>query len=155
VLVHLTVPGYPFVIGPSGEVITKANSPDRFAEAYRSQLEWTNQRLEWFLGILLSDSEYSPVIVIQGDHGEPAVVLGLDDDDDIRASFRIMNAYRLPDGGDSLLYPSISPVNTFRMIFNYYLGADFDLLEDRNYVWTGDRLEFIDVTEVVRRGSSD
>jgi hypothetical protein len=93
--------------------------------------------------------------VIQGDHGEPAVVLGLDDDDDIRASFSIMNAYRLPDGGDSLLYPSISPVNTFRMIFNYYLGADFDLLEDRNYVWTGGRLEFIDVTEVIRRGSSD
>jgi hypothetical protein len=155
VSVHLTVPGYPFVIGPGGEVITSANSPDRYAQAYRSQLEWTNQRLEWFLDILLSDSEYSPVIVIQGDHGESAVQLGLDDDDDLRAGFRIMNAYRLPDGGDSLLYPSISPINTFRVIFNYYLGADFDLLEDRNYAITGSQLEFIDVTEVVRRGPSD
>ena len=32
-----------------------------------------------------------------------------------------------------LLYPAISPVNTFRLIFNTYLGADYPLLEDISY----------------------
>lgn len=55
VAVHLTVPGYPFVIGPAGEVITNASSSDRYAEAFRGQLAWTNERLEWLINIILSD----------------------------------------------------------------------------------------------------
>ena len=61
----------------------------------------------------------------------------------------ILNAYHLPNGGNSLLYPSVSPVNTFRVIFNYYLGADFDLLEDRSY-WGGP-YDVVDVTDIVNR----
>ena len=76
-----------------------------------------------------------------------------------------MNAYHLPNKDDSLLYPSMSPVNTFRIIFNYYLGADFDLLEDKSYLpqcyWltqlcdTPRDLGFLDVTEVIGQLSED
>ena len=61
--------------------------------------------------------------------------------------------YHLPDDGDRMLYPSISPVNSFRFIFNHYLGADFDLLEDRSYQpsQSTDFNEFTDVTNVVSR----
>ena len=51
--------------------------------------------MEWFLDILLADSEYSPVIVIQGDHGEPIGRTGLTDDEGLRAHFGIMNAHLL------------------------------------------------------------
>ena len=72
--------------------------------------------------------------MIQGDHGDPAAELdAIGVEDKLRARFGIMNAYRLPNGGDSLLYPSITPINTFRVIFNYYLGAEFELLEDKTY----------------------
>jgi hypothetical protein len=54
----------------------------------------------------------------------------------------------MPFGGDSLLYPRITPVNTFRTIFNYYLNADFELLEDKNYSPDG-VFKFIDVTDVL------
>ena len=42
----------------------------------------------------------------------------------------ILNAYYLPDGGEQLLYDSISPVNTFRLIFQYYFNEDIELIED-------------------------
>ena len=46
---------------------------------------------------------------------------------------RILNAYYLPDGGEEVLYPSISPVNTFRLILNYYFGTSYPLLDDTAY----------------------
>jgi hypothetical protein len=65
------------------------------------------------------------VIILQGDHGSP------------RAKgweMTILNAYYLPDAqGRSRLYPSISPVNSFRVIFNAYFGADLPLLPDKAY----------------------
>ena len=43
---------------------------------------------------------------------------------------RILNAYYLPADGEQLLYESISPVNTFRFVFNQYFDAGFPLLDD-------------------------
>ena len=153
---------------PGGEVVTAPDLRSNGRQAFLDQLMWTNQRLEWILDILLSDPEYSPVIVIQGDHGEPALLFDLNEEDVLRARFGIMNAYHLPNKDDSLLYPSVSPVNTFRIIFNYYLGADFDLLEEKSYLetthadlvnyrnyLTPDEYGFTEVTDVVTRISKD
>jgi hypothetical protein len=80
--------------------------------------------LEKAVTTLLADSATPPVILIQGDHG-PWLQYGSD-------QFKILNAYYLP-GHNDLLYPSISPVNTFRLVFDTYLGADYPLLEDISY----------------------
>ena len=45
----------------------------------------------------------------------------------------ILNAYYLPDGGERVLYEGITPVNSFRMIFDQYFGASYDKLEDASY----------------------
>ncbi len=42
----------------------------------------------------------------------------------------ILNAYYLPDGGEQLLYDSISPVNTFRLILRHYFNEDIELIDD-------------------------
>jgi hypothetical protein len=42
-------------------------------------------------------------------------------------------AYHLPDNGATLLPPDITPVNTFRILFNRYFDANFELLENKNY----------------------
>ena len=34
---------------------------------------------------------------------------------------------------ENILYESISPVNTFRVIFDNYFGTDLGLLEDKHY----------------------
>lgn len=65
-----------------------------------------------------------------------------------------MLAYYLPDGGDRLLYPEISPVNSFRVVLNAYFGVDMALLPDETY-FTSHLIDgqFIDITE--RRESRD
>jgi hypothetical protein len=67
------------------------------------------------------------VIVIQGDHGAPA---GLISDD---KHMPILNAYYLPGADPSALYANISPVNTFRVIFNQYFGGHYPMLADVSY----------------------
>ena len=64
-------------------------------------------------------------IILQGDHGQLWP-------DQHAAQMKILNAYYLPKGSE-VLYPSISPVNTFRVVFNEYLGGNFPLLEDVSY----------------------
>jgi hypothetical protein len=71
---------------------------------------------------LLATSKTPPIIVIQGDHG--GTYWKRPDQ-----RMKILNAYYLPGAGN-VLYPSISPVNTFRIIFNTYFGQEFPLLPD-------------------------
>lgn len=149
VVVHLAVPGFPYVLGRDGEAVS-GSAVSAKPDAYLNQLAWTEKMLVWLIDSLLSDRDYSPIIIIQGDHGEGWVDLGRDltYEEDLLRKFNLMNAYHLPDGGNGILYPSISPVNTFRIIYNYYLEADFELLEDRSYLDVGGP-ELIDVTDVL------
>ena len=53
-----------------------------------------------------------------------------------REELAILNAYYLPGvDAEELLYPKISPVNTFRVILNAYFQENLPLLEDRSYLW--------------------
>ncbi len=64
---------------------------------------------------------------------------------------RILNAYHLPGGGGGALYPEITPVNTFRVILNAYLGDSSPLLEDRSFYSTWPHpYDFRDVTKPLR-----
>lgn len=101
---------------------------------------------------ILSDSEVDPIIIIQADTGplygyDPDVASQNPTDDIFRQSMRILNVYHLPNVDTSLLYDGISPVNTFRLVFNLYFGTDFLLLDDQSYFSTSDRpYQFLDVT---------
>ena len=63
----------------------------------------------------------------------------------------ILNAIYLPDRENNLLYNSMSPVNTFRIILNQYYGANYNLFEDKQYysnAWTSN--EFLNVTDSLK-----
>jgi hypothetical protein len=70
----------------------------------------------------------------------------------LKLKFAILNAYYVPDTCKEFLYPDITPVNSFRIIYNCVFEANFPLLEDRSY-YTGhprfSSYEFIDVTNEV------
>ena len=72
---------------------------------------------------ILSQPGVKLIIIIQADHG--FLYSG--------AEVQILNAYYLPDGGEQKLYPTITPVNTFRVIFDQYFGAHLALLPDKSY----------------------
>ena len=55
--------------------------------------------------------------------------------------------------GEQVLYDSVTPVNTFRLIFNYYFNTDLPLLEDKMYFTDPDKspFDFIEVTDKVKK----
>ena len=78
------------------------------------------------------------------------LVLSAASDADLQEKMRILNAYYLPGVDRSALYESITPVNTFRLIFNLYFGSDLDRLEDISYAHDmNPRYRFFDVTDIV------
>jgi hypothetical protein len=94
-------------------------------------------------------AERRPLIIIQGDEGpyegDPSAWDGFNLKDATR-KFPILNAYYLP-GLASGLYPTITPVNTFRMVFDLYFGGRLPILPDRNFVFR-DTAHLYDLTEV-------
>jgi hypothetical protein len=145
--VHLMSPHPPFVFGRGGEPV----DPDylfsmvdadrlhgaseaairRYIPAYRDQLTFLNKKILEVVEAILSRSPEPPIIIIQGDHGSRAYAdLDRPEGSYFKENLAILNAYLLPGLDRSLVYPRISPVNTFRLIFTHYFGADLDLLED-------------------------
>ena len=93
--------------------------------------------------------------MLQSDHGWPTIGGAHPSASDLKSVFRNLNAYYLPGEGGEPLYESITPVNTFRIIFNSYFNTDYDLLENKMY-WinpagtSDDAPEyFIDVTDIL------
>ena len=62
----------------------------------------------------------------------------------------IFNAYYLPDQNTGLIYDSVTPVNSFRLILNTYFNTSYELLEDKSYFAYYEYLyNFTDVTEIL------
>ncbi|PKO01039.1 MAG: hypothetical protein CVU42_00930 [Chloroflexi bacterium HGW-Chloroflexi-4] len=129
---HLTVPHTPFVFRAdgsytkdrryfSGQHVTPVSN-ELFNEGYINQVQFVNNAILSTINEILGNSKTTPIIIIQGDHG--AI---------IEHRFPILNAYLIPDVYNSNLYSSISPVNSFRLIFKDIYGLDLTLLEDNSY----------------------
>jgi len=135
--VHLFIPHAPFVYGPDGQIETDPGyyGGDRAGattEAYQlkgyvNQVQYIDKRIVPILQTVISKSKNPPIIILMGDHG-------------LENSNRRTDllAYYLPENGSAKLYPNISPVNSFRLIFDEYFGANYPLLPDKTYI--GDSL---------------
>jgi len=121
VYAHLLATHPPFTFTPTGAFrVTFLDSP----EAYRDQVMFAEVRVIQMVKAILAKSSVPPIIIIQGDH---AYTTNLD------VKSRILNAYYLPGNGAQKLYPNITPVNTFRLLFNTYFGGNYPLLPDNSY----------------------
>jgi hypothetical protein len=126
VFVHLIVPHPPYVFGPTGGPVAPAavgtTKTQEGAAHYRDQVIYINSRMMEIIPQIIANSSRPPIILIQGDHG-PTVASSP------RARMSNLSAYFLP-GLDASVYPTITPVNTFRVVFNEYFGQNLKLLED-------------------------
>jgi hypothetical protein len=130
VFAHILCPHEPFVFGKNGEIISILNwSNYKEKRYYRDQYIYISEQIQIVVESLLQKSATPPIIIIQSDHGirpaHPGIEIGKTEWQ------KILNIYYLPEGGNNLLNKSISPVNSFRIIFNYYFGAEIDLLENK------------------------
>lgn len=164
VYAHFICPHAPYIFGANGEKVSKPILSKRkktrssHKQLYINQLVYINKLLRIMIDEILSKSEFPPIIILQGDTG-PLLSLGSTKkretwsdptDEMLKERMSIFNAYYLPSGGKDLLYDSISPVNTFRIIFNRYFDTNYEILEDQSYFSAYYRpYKFINVTEKV------
>jgi hypothetical protein len=163
VYAHIIAPHPPFVFDEKGKVLSP-NEPFKLADAnhfvkdhsrktyivgYRNQLQYINTRVLEVLDAILAHSDVPPIIILQGDHGPGAHMHYGSFEKTLPAErFGILNAYYFPDQDYAGLYPSISPVNSFRVVLNQFFGQDYALLPDRHYYspW-GYPFDFTEVTD--------
>jgi hypothetical protein len=130
--IHVISPHPPFVFDPEGKPTYPPDFWDKqrlytnkmYAKGYTNQLTYLNKKMLEAIDTLLAESDAPPIIIIQGDHGpwmQPK-----------DRKLWILNAYYLP-GHNDRLYSTISPVNTFRVIFDAYFGGNYDILKDVSY----------------------
>ena len=130
VVAHLIKPHEPYSFDKHGNVRFDGESwrddhDPTVPGAFYGQLIWLNGQMLDVIDAILDDNEQTPIIVIAGDHGHEKHNPSISHD--------ILAAFLLPDGGESAVYPSITSVNHFRAILDYYFGLDLGLLEDRVY----------------------
>ena len=92
------------------------------------------RRIQLVLETLLADSTRRRIIILQGDHG-PNLTMNWSAPSRtaINERMSILNAYWVPPDIRARLYPTITPVNTFRIILNRYFGGPAELLPDRSF----------------------
>jgi hypothetical protein len=161
VFVHILLPHDPFVFDKNCTPISEitVNKHDHVYN-YLNQLQCANTQMEKLMNIILKNSKKPPVIILQSDEGPFPMKESVDSkqswgkasDTALREKFPILNAYFFPNASTSALYDSITPVNSFRVLFNTYFGTDYPLLPDKNYVFADEEnyYKFTDVTERVK-----
>lgn len=172
VFAHILLPHPPFVFGADGTCLKRSVVAKRSrGENYLDQVAFANDLVLDLIRTIRRNAEREPIIVLQADEGPwPAPYagneidgLGLDvkavdwtraSDAELREKIGILNAFHLPGLDPDVVYPGMTPVNTFRVIFNHYFGTALPLLPDRSYVFRdNDRLySFMDVTDRLASG---
>lgn len=150
VFAHIFIPHRPFIFDANGEVTNTENLEiakiNQDKNGYINQLIFTNKMVKQTITQIISTSDNQPIIIIQGDHGA-TVIPGLEEfkEDAIRERFSNLNAYYLPSNPKIKLHDGITPVNTFRLIFNNYFNSTYNLLEDKSYVIISDTSESVEI----------
>lgn len=143
---HIMAPHPPFVLDEDGSFIESdrpfntgdatgfAGTSEEYVAGYTNEIRYLNTRILQAVDTILSQSDTPPIIIIQGDHG-PGNYFNMVEQDNLclRERYSILNAYYFPDQDYDALYPTITPVNSFRIVFDRYFDADLQLLADVNY----------------------
>lgn len=123
-----------------------------YRSAYREQVAFINEKLIEMVDRIQS-SERESIIIIQADHG-PRLGFGADPVAEVKPenidlpfqeAFSILNAVYVPSNLQPDFYSSMSPVNTFRLIFNELLDTGFKLEADESFY--EDNYSFENVTQ--------
>ena len=152
---HIVAPHPPFVLNLNGDSFVRLkkhvlsyhdgshyhsfNEPlmREYKENYISQLKELNKLVIEMLDKILAKKAKDKIIILQSDHG-PGLLLNWEKPtiDTYKERFPILNAYHLPNEDKIPVTDSITPVNTFRIIFNYYFEGNFEILDNKSYFST-------------------
>lgn len=164
VLAHMYTIHDPYVFDSiCGYQSEREESALSISRGYIESLKCANRKLlETVDGIIARyGGDELPIIILQGDEGPFPMRYREDQagfdwkntatENELKQKYRILNAYFLPDGTEAPLYADITPVNSFRLIFNQYFDEEYEILEDRSYAFINGRniYELFDITDAV------
>ena len=161
VFAHIFSPHPPYIFGVNGEIRNLKNLDPHLEtkenldkEAFVNQLIFVNKKITQVVSELL-DSKDQPIIIIQSDHGtaflfEDNVENWINPNNEmIKERADSINFIFLPKNTTNIFSESITPVNTFRILFNHYFETDFELLDDKIYSAKDRSYNVKDVTHIV------
>jgi hypothetical protein len=152
VFAHIMLPHEPYIFDANGNLNSyeKQKSADKVLDQYLAQLEYTDSKtLDLVKKLLAKDPQ--PSIIIQSDHGRRSDNY---DKEGLGQSFSNFAAFYIP-GVEFKDFPSVfSLVNTYRILFNYSFGTNYELLENRMYL-IADNGMVQDVTDLILTHSSN
>lgn len=122
VFAHILAPHPPYVFEADGKPVQQEKGK---IIGYRDQVTYINTRILSVLEAIIAKSNTPPIIILQGDHGPDSFTP--------KDRLAILNAYYLPEVDKGHFYADISPVNSFRLVFNTSFGGNYLLLEDTSY----------------------
>lgn len=162
VFAHILVPHGPYIFEPDGGCLTPEQATERGSErGYAGQIAYANRIIRDIVTTLQAPGRSPPIILIQADEGpfperDGRVPWQDATPEELRIKTGILNAFYFPDQDYRQLSPEITPVNTYRAVFNAQFGTELPRLPDRIVAFpNGTRLyDFHDVTERVRDGPS-
>ncbi len=130
--VHILIPHLPLIFRADGTIRTdpayfsapNSNPVDNahLVPGYIEQVQYINSRILPILKEILAQPGTPPIIVMEGDHGFTDT-----------NRYKNLSTYYVDAKTRQMLYPGISPINSFRVIFNSYFGTNFPLLPDNSY----------------------
>lgn len=139
VFAHIIPPHPPYLFDSQGRPVEDTplflgGNIWKYRDRYLEQLQYINTLLTELIETLLSREE-KPIIILQSDHGPASYYQWHQPGEEFIAErMGILNAYYVPEKeAQDLFYDSITPVNTFRVLFNHYFHTSFPLLEDTVY----------------------
>ena len=152
VFAHFLVPHPPYIFDENGDFLSVPHSKTK-NEHYIDQVNSINPLIIDLVDKLIKRSDTAPVILIQSDEGTYADGFQGDyakaTNADLVRKFGILNAYYLPDFDMENFYHTMSPVNSFRIVFNHYFGTKYKLLADKSFVYENENniFTFIDISD--------
>ncbi len=159
---HILLPHPPFVFDAAGRCVdphTRRNRPKQ--QNYLDQLRYTN-RLLMDLIERIQARDPRAVIILQADEGpypdrydrnEEGFDWRQATDEELQQKFGILLALRAPGMSPRHLPPDSSPVNLFRILFEFFYDLDVATLPDRAFTFIDGRhlYDFIEITDRLKR----
>lgn len=156
VFVHFILPHPPYVFDKNCKFLKEKITDDRSEiENYKNQIQCANKKLKAMIDLIFEKSKKPPIFILQADEGPHPIKSPLPKDNDwknadniaLEEKFKIFNALYFPDIDQSSIPNNISPVNTFRFIFNNYFGQKYEYLPNKTFIFS-DQGHIFDYKEI-------
>lgn len=160
IVVHIIGPHPPYVFTAEGNPIPGAEF--EFADEgiekrpkYLGQLTFISNEVLPMVQKIIENSKNRPIIILQADHG-PASIFGKREDwlknyseEGVKERSSILYAVYFPDQNYQQFYNTITPVNTFRIVFDRYFNEGLELLPDKTYYTSYEKIYgYKDITDI-------